>query len=672
MALEALFRPRGIVVAGSVSPGKLGSVLIDRLLVGGYRNIFAVNPKGQGYGEIPGFVSAGDCPAPIDLVVVVSPSFTVASVLEDCGKAGVKAAVIITSGFAEVGNKEGEAEIIAVAKKYGIRFIGPNCAGMVNTDFNLYATLEEKPLPGGISVLSQSGAIGGAVMVASKERGIGISKFLSFGNGSDLEVLELLAYLRDDDDTKAIVLYIENIKDGRAFMDVLKSTTNKKPVIIIKSGRTSSGQRATLSHTGSLSGADKVYDAALADCGALRVRTLEDAYDLCQGFAVLPKPKSNRVMIVTNSGGPGVMAADQADEEGLSIAETSPALREELTSFLSPYAGKGNPIDITVEGTGEQYYQSLVAGLKEYDSALAFYIGTPYLKAMPIAESIVRAAKETGKLVIASLMVGADIEEAFAYLKENGIMYLPDGERAMKVFAKMVQYEDYLAAGEKTVTPVQKKEALPDNFLEPEAVSLLAESGLPVPAFQFVTEENQLQAAAEKIGYPLAMKVVSPQIIHKSDAKGVYLNLTDYSKVRAAFENMAASFAGQDFRGVMLYPMVKPGKEVMVGFHRDPQFGPVVLAGLGGIYTEILKDAALAIAPVSKGKAEKMLASLKCYPLLTGVRGEAGVDISALAQLIADFSQLPFAYPDLQEADLNPVFADENGVTIVDVRLITK
>ena len=672
MSLEALFQPRGVVVAGSVSPGKLGSVLIDRLLDGGYEHIYAVNPKGQGYGKIPGFVSAGDIGKPVDLVVIVSPGFTVASVLEDCGKAGVKAAVIITSGFAEVGNKEGEAEIIAVAKKYGIRFIGPNCAGMANTDFNLYATLEEKPLPGGISVLSQSGAVGGAVMVASKERGIGISKFLSFGNGSDLEVLELLAYLRDDADTKAIVLYIENIKDGRAFMEVLKSTTERKPVIVIKSGRTSSGQRATLSHTGSLSGSDQVYSAALAQCGALRVRTLEDAYDLCQGFAVLPKLQGDKVVIVTNSGGPGVMAADQADDEGLSVLEASPALKEELAAFLSPYAGKGNPIDITVEGTGEQYYQALTAALRDYDSALAFYIGTPYLKAMPIAEGIVRSAKETGKPIIASLMVGSDMAEALGYLKENGIMYLPDGERAMKVFAKMVQYKNYLTDEKEAALPAVVKAALPEMILEPEAMALLKENGLPTPVFRFVTEKGQLAAAAAEVGYPLVMKVVSPQIIHKSDVKGVYLNLQEKGAVNAAFDTMAAAFAGKDFRGVMLYPMVKPGKEIMVGFHRDPQFGPVVLAGFGGIYTEILKDVALAIAPVSREKALSMLKTLKCYPLLCGVRGGAGVDMNALAQLVADFSQLPFAYPALQEADLNPVFADENGVTIVDARLIRK
>ena len=672
MSLKALFEPRGIVVAGSVSPGKLGSVLIDRLLDGGYEHIFAVNPKGQGYGKIPGFVSAEEIGQPVDLVVIVSPGFTVASVLEDCGKAGVKAAVIITSGFAEVGNKEGEAEIVAVAKKYGIRFIGPNCAGMANTDFNLYATLEEKPLPGGISVLSQSGAVGGAVMVASKERGIGISKFLSFGNGSDLEVLELLAYLRDDADTKAIVLYIENIKDGSAFMDVLKSTTERKPVIVIKSGRTSSGQRATLSHTGSLSGSDRVYSAALAQCGALRVRTLEDAYDLCQGFAVLPRPQGDKVVIVTNSGGPGVMAADQADDEGLSILESSPALKEELASFLSPYAGKGNPIDITVEGTGEQYERALTVALRDYDCALAFYIGTPYLKAMPIAEGIVQAAKKTGKPIIASLMVGSDMAEALRYLKENNIMYLPDGERAMKVFAKMVQYETYLANQNKRVAAVDVKSDLPKLLLEPDAMALLKENGLPVPAFRFVTEKAQLAAAAAEVGYPLAMKVVSPQIIHKSDVKGVYLNLQNEAAVKVAFDTMAATFAEKDFRGVTLYPMVKPGKEIMVGFHRDPQFGPVVLAGLGGIYTEILKDVALAVAPVSQAKALSMLKTLKCYPLLTGVRGEASVDLQSLARLIADFSQLPFAYPDLQEADLNPVFADETGVTIVDARLIRK
>lgn len=240
----------------------------------------------------------------------------------------------------------------------------------------------------------------------------------------------------------------------------------------------------------------------------------------------------------------------------------------------------------------------------------------------------------------------------------------------MKVFAKMVQYQNYLAEKKESAAPVVAKAGLPEMILEPDAVELLKENALPTPVFCFVTEKTQLQTAAAKIGYPLVMKVVSPKIIHKSDAKGVYLNLQNLAEAEAAFDTMAAAFAGQDFRGVMVYPMLKPGKEIMVGFHRDPQFGPVVLAGLGGIYTEILKDVALAIAPVTPERAMAMLKTLKCYPLLTGVRGEAGVDMDGLAQLIADFSQLPFAYPELAEADLNPVFVYEDGVAIVDVRLI--
>ncbi|MEG1500631.1 MAG: CoA-binding protein, partial [Clostridiales bacterium] len=421
MSWQALFSPRGVIVSGSVSPGKLGNVLINRLLSGGCKNIYAVNPKGVGVGDIPGFKSAQEIGKPVDMVVIASPAKTVKDVLEDCGKAGVKAAIIISSGFSEAGHPELEAEMKEVATKYGIRYTGPNCAGLVNTHSDLFATLEAAPPKGKTALISQSGAVGGSIMAWAEEQGLGISKFVSYGNGSDLNELEFLRYLSEDDETAVIAMYVENIKNGRKFMEVLKEVTAKKPVVIIKSGRTSTGQRATLSHTGSMAGADTVYDAALKECGALRVESIEDMFDLCKGLSSLPPVKGNRLLIVTNSGGPGVMTADKAEEVGLNVVEPSDAVKGVLKGFLPAHAGVKNPVDLTVEGTGEEYGRAIIESMVEFDAAIALYIGTPYLEAMPIAEGVMHAAKETGKPVVSILQVGSDVQDSIEAMKKAGL-----------------------------------------------------------------------------------------------------------------------------------------------------------------------------------------------------------------------------------------------------------
>ncbi|MDR2713032.1 MAG: CoA-binding protein, partial [Clostridiales bacterium] len=361
MSIHKLFYPKGVVVAGSASPGKLGQVLLERLLLAGFPAVFALNPKAIGWGAAPGFVSARQIEAPLDLAVIVSPASTVADVLADCGEAGVRAAIIISSGFGEAGNAEGERQLQEVAARYGISYTGPNCAGLINTGNNLLASLEAAPPPGATSLISQSGAVGGVMMDLAEARGLGLAKFVSYGNGSGVGELDLLAYLANDPETKVIAMYLENIKQGREFLALLRQVTAKKPVVVVKSGRTGSGQRATLSHTGALAGSDQVYDAALAQAGAIRVAGIEDMIDLCQAFSSLSPMKSKKLAIITNSGGPAVLSADRADELGLEVGEPSPACREELASFLPSHAGLANPIDLTVEGDAAAYKQALLA-----------------------------------------------------------------------------------------------------------------------------------------------------------------------------------------------------------------------------------------------------------------------------------------------------------------------
>jgi acyl-CoA synthetase (NDP forming) len=441
MSIRSLFYPRGVAVVGSVSEGKLGYELIRQILDGGYKDLFAVNPKAQGLFSVPGYDTVVKINRPVDMAVIVTPPQTVPDVVEDCGQAGIKAAVIITAGFSEAGNSEGEADITRVARKYGIRFVGPNCAGILNTTNRLFPTLESRPPAGEVAIITQSGAVGGVFLAWAKEFGLGISKFVNYGNGADLNEIDLLQYLASDPETRVVGLYIETVTDGREFMRAVGECTRQKPLVVIKAGRTQSGVRAALSHTGSMAGADDVYDSCLRQCGAIRVYTIEEMFDLCKGFLYMPPLRGRRVVIVTNSGGPGVLAADRAEELGLEVAELSIAAKEKLSEFLPSHCAIKNPIDITVEGTEEGYRKTLLAALQEYDGALALNIATPYLDSVPLAKGVCDAAEQVGKPIVASFLPSQIVAEATTYLEEHGIPNFATGERAVTALARMANYK---------------------------------------------------------------------------------------------------------------------------------------------------------------------------------------------------------------------------------------
>jgi len=674
MTLHNLFYPRTVAVVGSTSPGKLGHVLIRQMLAGGFRDIYAVNPKAQGVDEIPGVAAVTGIGRPVDLAVIASPAATVAAVLEDCAAAGVKVAVVITAGFSEAGNVAGEEEIKRIARGSGIRVVGPNCAGILNTGYNLYPTLEVRPPAGHTALISQSGALGGAVLAWAEEQGLGISKFVSYGNRVDVDEVDLLAYLADDPDTVVVALYIESVRDGREFMRAVHAFTRRKPLVVIKSGRSRSGQRATLSHTGSLAGADAAYDAALRQCGAIRVDTVEEMFDLCKGFAHVPPVRGRRIAIVTNSGGPGVMAADWDEKLGIDVAEPSPALREKLASFLPAHCALRNPFDLTVEGTEDGYRRTLEAVLTEYDAALALNVNTPYLDSAALARGICDAADATGKPVVATFMAGSTVVDALPVLKARGIPNYAIGERGVTVLARMAAYEEARARHRPLPEVALDPRRLPGDgqMLEPDAMAWLAANGILVPAHRFAATAAEAVQGCRELGYPVVMKVVSPDILHKSNVGGVLLNIGDDAAARAAFESIRRGAVGTDFRGVVIYPMVRDAHEMLLGLTRDPQFGPVVVFGLGGIYTEILHDIAVRVAPVDRGEAEAMIGEIKAAALLRGARGQRPADLDALADLLVTFSQLPFRYPALREVDLNPVFVSSDGVVVGDVRVIAE
>ncbi len=680
MSIHELFYPRGIVVAGSMAEGKLGYELVKQLVQGGATNVSACNPRAQSAFGIPAYVSVRQVGQPVDLAIIASPAPTVANLLRECGDAGIQAAVIISSGFSETGNHAGEEELKQVAHQYGIRLVGPNCAGIVNTAHHLYATLETCPPAGKMAFISQSGALGGAVLSWAEEQGVGISKFVSYGNRADLDEIELLPYLADDPETRVVALYIESVSDGRGFRQAIRHFTRQKPLVVIKSGRSQSGQRAALSHTGSMAGSDAVYDAVLAESGAIRVASVEEMFDLCKGFVSLPYPRGKRLAIVTNSGGPGILAADQAEKAGLEVSAIRPEQITELSGFLPANCSLNNPIDLTVQGTGAQYQHTLETIFGDFDAAIAINVATPYLDSLSLARGISTAAQVTQKPIAANFMAGPVVKESIQFLDGSGIPNFPSGERAATVLARMSDYAGMLdradQAGWDLMPSIHPASDLPiatgQVVLEPDAMRWMARNQFPVPPFRFAESQADAVRAAQEIGFPVAMKVVSPEILHKSDVGGVILNVGDNAAATHAYAKLAGISGGKSFCGVMIYPMLAKNQEVILGISIDPQFGPVILVGAGGIYTEILHDVILRLAPVSNQVAHQMISELKSFPLLKGSRGQAPGDLDALAELIVRVSELPFLYPQIAELDINPVFLLSKGALIGDIRLLLR
>ncbi len=684
LVLRSLFYPRGTAVIGSASEGKLGYELIRQMVEGGYERVFAVNPRGEGALGASGYDAVAKIEEPVDLAVIASPAATVPSVLEDCGRAGVRAAAIITAGFSEIGNREAELEVSRVAEEHGVRFVGPNCAGIVNTAHALYPTLETRPPRGSAAVVAQSGAIGGIVLAWAKGYGLGISKFVSYGNGADLNEIDFLRYLANDADTEVVALYIESARDGRRFMDGLGACTREKPVVVIKAGRTRAGQRATLSHTGSMAGSDAVYDAALEQCGAIRVDSVEEMFDFCKAYTSVQNVDTltgrragdaPRIAIVTNSGGPGVLAADRAEEVGLDVAEPGPTVRQALQKFLPAHCALRNPIDLTVEGTEEWYRRALGAVLEEYDAALAVNVATPYLDSMALARGVSDAAEQVDAPVVAAFLPEQIVARGVDYLQRRGVPNFATGERAAAALGLVSRYEPRPGDWRKMVVEVAGA-ALPGGgeMLEPTAMAWLDENDIPVPEFRFVRSGEEVVEACDEMGYPVAMKIVSPEILHKSDIGGVVLDVGDEDEAGQAFDELERIGSGRDFRGVVIYPMVEGAQEVLLGLSRDPHFGPIVVFGMGGIYTEVWQDIALRVAPVDGHEAERMIGEIASFRLLEGVRGEPKRDVEALAEVLARLSQLPFEYAGIREVDLNPVFVFEEGegLLVGDVRVIVE
>ena len=681
--LEFLLYPKSVAVMGaSRTAGKVGYAVVTNLIQGGFEgDIVPVNPSG---GELMGhkfYTSLEEYGKPVDMSVICVPTAAVKGAVQSSLKAKAKGVVVITAGFKEV-NEEGarlEREIADMCRASGARLMGPNCLGLINTHSKMNASFaRQMPAPGGISVLSQSGALCTAILDWAAGRHMGLASLLSIGNKADLDEIDFLAAFADDDQTTVIVGYLESIAEGDEFIRVAESVAAIKPVVILKAGTTAAGSKAASSHTGALAGADIAYGAAFKRAGVIRAETFEGLFDLATALAMQPLPKGDHVAIITNAGGPGIMAADAVEQAGMTVATLHPDIAEELRGKLPAAASVGNPIDVLGDADPGRYAMAVKAAQDDPTVDAVIVILTPQAMTQPTETARAIAAATQGiKPVLAAFMGGEDVLPGREELVSASLPDYPSPERAVAALKCMVEYASWRLRPPRVVArfPVNRRrvERIISRQLrtgrlyigEVKAKDILRAYDFIVPDGRLVSTVDEAAEAAPRIGYPLAMKIVSPDIIHKSDIGGVKLNLNSAQEVADAYELMMLRIHRQApeafLEGVYLEKMVGKGREVILGMTRDPQFGPMLMFGLGGIFVEVMKDVTFHLAPITSAEAMSMLIGTRSYKLLEGVRGEEGVNLSAIAEALQRISQLVTDFPQIAELDINPFIVGKAG-----------
>ena len=686
--LNNFFNPQSIAVIGaSRTPGKVGYDILKNIIQYGYEGaVYPINPSA---GEILGrksYPSLQDVPGKVDLAVVVVPSKNVLDVIGECGAKGIDSAIVITAGFRESGveGSKLEAELISKAKEAGVRFIGPNCLGMIDTHSKVNASFAAgMPAKGSIGFFSQSGALCLAILDRALPDEIGFSKFISVGNKADISDIDIMLALAEDENTKVILGYIEGVGDGRKFMEVAAKVSRKKPVIILKSGITSSGAKAASSHTGALAGREAAFDAAFKQSGIIRVHTINELFNYAVAFANQPLPKGPNIAIITNSGGPGILAADACDKAGLQLIPLHKELVDELRTFLPPVASFYNPIDILGDSGADRYEKALNTALKDerINGFMVLLTPTATVNVEETAMAIANISKSIDRPILTSFMGKKSIETAAKTLTKYGVPNYSYPEEAVSSMDAMYRYHLWINRPEKTYPKFggMRENAVEvfenarrenrDRLAELEVHDVLNAYGFPQPRSLFGRTSEEAVAAAKGIGYPVVMKIISPQIVHKSDIGGVRVNLKNKKDVENAFFDITTHVKNimptAHIYGVLIQEMVPKGKEIIMGITKDPQFGHMIMFGLGGIYVEVLKDISFRIVPLSQEDAHEMIRETRTFPLLRGVRGEAEADIEAIEKSLLVLSQMAVDFPQIIEADINPLLVQQRGQGVV-------
>ena len=698
--LDAIFSPKSIAVLGASSvPGKVGHDIFENILRGDYRGtLYPVNPKGKSILCIKAYPGIMEIPDDIDLAMVILPPPLALKSVQDCVKKGVKGIVIVSAGFREVGG-EGlviENQIIDICKEAGIPLVGPNCLGVINPQdsVRMNASFSRRmPDTGNVSFISQSGALCTAVLDFAADRGFGFSKFISIGNKADVDELDLLRYFHEDRDTEVIMIYMEELRrGGQEFIDtVLKITSGDRPtpILVIKSGRTTAGAAAAASHTGALAGTEGVYEAIFDESGMMRVESVNELFDYATAFAAKKFPAGNKVAIVTNAGGPGIVATDMTISAGLELAQFHQETVEALASHLPATANIHNPVDVIGDAAQDRYENALAAVINDENVNGALVILTPQsmTNAIGTAEVIVRIANRSPKPVVCSFMGVVDVSAGVKHLQENHIpvyMFPESAAKAMGALYKSAQWltRQHLAQYKLENDTDRASEIIAQVLAEGrhymgelEGTELLKCYGFTVLPTVLAENEEEAGKMAEEMGYPVVMKIISPQILHKSDAGGVKVGMQTREEVFSAFreivKNAKAYRADAKIKGVLVQKMAPKGQEVILGINRFPLFGPLLMFGLGGIYVELFKDVVFRLAPIGRNNAKRMVRSIKGFPMLDGFRGTEKADVECIQKQIVSLSDMALNHPEIRELDVNPLLVHDNGkgATVADVRI---
>lgn len=689
-SLDALFRPRSVAVIGaSRREGSIGRQIVTNLLAGGFTGpVYPVNPKTAVVHSMPTYPSVASIPGPVDLAVIVVPAEQVPFVAEQCGKKGVKGLVVVSAGFREVGGRGvvREEKLQAIAERHGMRVIGPNCMGVINTDgeFALNASFAAVlPPPGRVAMVSQSGALGEAILADAAATGLGVAMYASIGNRVDVTAADLVEYWADDDAIGVILLYIESFGDAARFIEVARRVSRDKPILAVKSGRSAAGAAAIGSHTGAIMGPDTAADTLLRQCGVLRVESFREMFALAAALLHQPVPRGDRVAVVTNAGGPGILATDALVATGLRMAEFAPKTASRLRRVLPADTTVHNPLDLIASADADRYRRALQAVVADpgVDALLVLFVSPIMIDTVAVAEAIVEQTSDGAKPVLACLMGRQRGDEAIELLRRHGIPVYRYPEDAVATLRLLVRRRELLGRrqGKTPVFKVQKAAAAAilerarDGWLGAEDVErVLTSYGIPFARARRVTTPGDAVAAANALGFPVVLKAEARDLLHKSEHRAVALRLADSDAVFAAANDMVTRL-GRRFRDLTLLVQAQaPGhRELLLGMTRDPRYGPVFAAGLGGTLVEVLRDVSLRLAPMDAHDATRMFRRLKGAEVLGPWRGAPAVDIAAAEHALLRLQQLVLDFPRIAEVEINPFLAGARGVPslAVDARL---
>ena len=708
--LDAIFSPESVAVIGaSTTRGKVGHDIFANILSGGFKGtLYPVNPNAKSILSVRAYKTIMDIPDDVDLAIIILPPRLAVDAVKRAIKKGVKGVVIVSAGFREV-SKEGlaiEEEIVSVCKKAKVRVVGPNCLGVINPlpSVRLNSSFSTRmPKAGNISFISQSGALCTAVLDFAADRDFGFSKFISIGNKADVDELDLLRYMHKDLDTEVIMIYLEELRRGPEFIEAVKEITTgdrPTPVLVIKSGRTSAGAKAAASHTGALAGTEAVYDAIFQQAGIIRVDSIDELFDFATAFAYKNEsetgkfgrkiPNGNRVAIVTNAGGPGIVATDMTVTSGLKLAQFQEETVETLASHLPMTANLYNPVDVIGDASQDRYENALAAVIKDegVDGALVILTPQSMTNALGTAESIVKIARRTHKPILCCFMGIIDASSGVKYLQEQGVPVFRFPENVAKAFGALYRYSKWLNRQHLATFTFDHDKESADKIIkkhlsagktylgELEGIELLKCYGFNVLPTYLAKTDDEAVDIAEKISFPVAMKIVSEQILHKSDAGGVVLGLENRDEVKKAFNEIVEKAAKYNPKavvdGVLLQKMAPAGEEVILGMNRYPVFGPLLMFGIGGVFVEVFQDVVFRLAPIGRNEARRMIRGIKGYKLLKGFRGRPEADINILEKLVVSLSDMAINHKEIMEMDINPLLVHGEGATVADCRIILK